>query len=80
MAVPDSRFDYLVAKRQAKSAHPALLTVTDIADLVKGAHEGKGLPSPAAQPIPSSAFYSSSAARTRAAGSSPLLRVVHSSL
>jgi len=41
--VPDDRFDYLVAHHKPKSVMPAVLTITDIAGLVKGANEGKGL-------------------------------------
>jgi GTP-binding protein YchF len=41
--VPDDRFDHLVATYKPKSIVPAVLTITDIAGLVKGAHEGKGL-------------------------------------
>ena len=43
VAVPDERFDYLVEKFRPKSVVPAVLTVTDIAGLVKGAAEGAGL-------------------------------------
>jgi len=41
--VPDARFDDLVASWQPRSVVPAVLTITDIAGLVRGAHEGKGL-------------------------------------
>lgn len=41
--VPDERFDALVDKYKPKSVIPAVLTVTDIAGLVKGAAEGAGL-------------------------------------
>jgi obg-like ATPase 1 len=41
--VPDDRFDFLVGIHKPKSVMPAALTITDIAGLVKGAHEGKGL-------------------------------------
>lgn len=41
--VPDPRFDFLCEKWKPKSEVPAVLTVTDIAGLVKGAAEGKGL-------------------------------------
>jgi len=41
--VPDPRFDFLIEKWKPKSEVPAVLTVTDIAGLVKGAAEGKGL-------------------------------------
>jgi obg-like ATPase 1 len=41
--VPDERFDQLVASYKPKSVVPAVLTVTDIAGLVKGAAEGAGL-------------------------------------
>lgn len=43
VAVPDERFDHLVASYKPKSVVPAVLTVTDIAGLVKGAAEGAGL-------------------------------------
>lgn len=43
VAVPDERFDYLVETYKPKSIVPAVLTVTDIAGLVKGAAEGAGL-------------------------------------
>ena len=41
--VPDERFDALVSAHKPKSVVPAVLTVTDIAGLVKGAAEGAGL-------------------------------------
>lgn len=41
--VPDSRYDFLCEHYQPASKVPAYLTVVDIAGLVKGAHEGKGL-------------------------------------
>jgi len=41
--VPDDRFDFLCKVAQPKNQVPAVLTVTDIAGLVKGANEGKGL-------------------------------------
>jgi len=41
--VPDVRFDYLVEKVKPKNNIAAVLTITDIAGLVKGANEGKGL-------------------------------------
>ncbi|GFN89619.1 obg-like ATPase 1 [Plakobranchus ocellatus] len=41
--VPDSRFDFLVKTYEPVSKVPAFLNVVDIAGLVKGAHEGKGL-------------------------------------
>ena len=41
--VPDSRFDYLCDSFKPASKMPAVLTITDIAGLVKGANEGKGL-------------------------------------
>jgi obg-like ATPase 1 len=41
--VPDERFDQLVASYKPKSVIPAVLTVTDIAGLVKGAADGAGL-------------------------------------
>jgi obg-like ATPase 1 len=43
VSVPDDRFDFLVTSFKPKSVVPAVLTVTDIAGLVKGAHEGQGL-------------------------------------
>eukprot|EP00735_Rhodelphis_limneticus_P012493 TRINITY_DN576_c0_g1::TRINITY_DN576_c0_g1_i1::g.10514::m.10514 TRINITY_DN576_c0_g1::TRINITY_DN576_c0_g1_i1::g.10514 ORF type:complete len:425 (+),score=195.64,sp/Q9SA73/OLA1_ARATH/60.05/8e-167,YchF-GTPase_C/PF06071.8/1e-35,MMR_HSR1/PF01926.18/4.5e-17,FeoB_N/PF02421.13/2.8e-06,AAA_18/PF13238.1/9.6,AAA_18/PF13238.1/3.5,TGS/PF02824.16/2.7e+03,TGS/PF02824.16/0.055,AAA_17/PF13207.1/0.84,AAA_17/PF13207.1/2.4e+02,AAA_14/PF13173.1/0.38,AAA_14/PF13173.1/5.5e+03 TRINITY_DN576_c0_g1_i1:61-1275(+) len=41
--IPDERFTWLCEKYQPKSEIPASLTVTDIAGLVRGAHEGQGL-------------------------------------
>lgn len=41
--VPDKRWDYLVETYEPVSKVPAFLNVVDIAGLVKGAHEGKGL-------------------------------------
>jgi len=41
--VPESRLDYLCDIHKPKNRAPAFLTVTDIAGLVKGAHEGEGL-------------------------------------
>lgn len=41
--VPDDRFDYLVSVFQPKSTVSAVLEITDIAGLVKGANEGQGL-------------------------------------
>lgn len=41
--VPDKRFDFLCDFYKPKSKVPSVLTVTDIAGLVKGASEGKGL-------------------------------------
>jgi obg-like ATPase 1 len=41
--VPDARFDYLCEKYKPASKVPAFLNVVDIAGLVKGANEGKGL-------------------------------------
>lgn len=41
--VPDKRYDQLVKVWNPKKRFSAVLTVTDIAGLVKGAHEGKGL-------------------------------------
>lgn len=41
--VPDHRFDFLAKSFKPKSEVPAVLTITDIAGLVKGAAEGKGL-------------------------------------
>jgi obg-like ATPase 1 len=42
-AVPDSRYEALVALWKPASQYPAYLNVTDIAGLVKGASEGAGL-------------------------------------
>ena len=39
----DARFDYLCEKYKPGSKVPAYLNVVDIAGLVSGAHEGKGL-------------------------------------
>lgn len=41
--VPDARFEFLCEHWQPASKVPAFLNVVDIAGLVKGAHEGKGL-------------------------------------
>uniref|UniRef100_A0A0B7B0V2 Obg-like ATPase 1 n=1 Tax=Arion vulgaris TaxID=1028688 RepID=A0A0B7B0V2_9EUPU len=41
--VPDKRFDHLCETYEPLSKVPAFLNVVDIAGLVKGAHEGKGL-------------------------------------
>lgn len=41
--VPDARYDFLCEHYQPASKVPAYLNVVDIAGLVKGAHEGKGL-------------------------------------
>jgi len=41
--VPDARYKWLVEQFKPKSEVPAFLTVTDIAGLIKGAHEGEGL-------------------------------------
>ena len=41
--VPDERFDYLVESFKPKSVVDAVLQITDIAGLVKGASEGAGL-------------------------------------
>lgn len=41
--VPDERFDHLVKVHKPAKNEAAALTVTDIAGLVKGAHEGQGL-------------------------------------
>jgi len=41
--VPDERFDKLVEHWKPASRVPAVLTIVDIAGLVKGANEGKGL-------------------------------------
>jgi obg-like ATPase 1 len=43
VVVPDARFDKLVEKYKPASQVPAVLTVTDIAGLVKGASTGAGL-------------------------------------
>lgn len=43
VTVPDKRFKHLVKDFKPKKEIPAVLTVTDIAGLVKGAAEGKGL-------------------------------------
>jgi len=41
--VPDERFEHLNREFKPASRVPAFLSVTDIAGLVKGAHEGEGL-------------------------------------
>ena len=41
--VPDERFDYMVEAFKPKSEVSAVLQITDIAGLVKGASEGGGL-------------------------------------
>jgi len=41
--VPDKRFKHMVEEFKPKKEIPAVLTVTDIAGLVRGAAEGKGL-------------------------------------
>jgi obg-like ATPase 1 len=41
VAVPDSRFDWLVSHYNPKNVVPAVLTCIDIAGLVKGAANGK---------------------------------------
>ena len=41
--VPDERFDYMVQAFKPKSEVSAVLQITDIAGLVKGASEGQGL-------------------------------------
>jgi len=41
--VPEPRLDFLCDVHKPKSRVPAFLTITDIAGLVKGAHEGEGL-------------------------------------
>lgn len=43
VAVPDSRYDWLCEHWKPPSCIPAYLHVVDIAGLVQGAHEGKGL-------------------------------------
>ncbi|KAG5443081.1 Obg-like ATPase 1 [Clonorchis sinensis] len=43
VVVPDERFDWLCEYHKPLSRVPAHLNVVDIAGLVKGAHEGKGL-------------------------------------
>ena len=43
MPVPDERFDYMVKSFKPKSEVSAVLQITDIAGLVKGASEGAGL-------------------------------------
>jgi obg-like ATPase 1 len=43
VAVPDDRFDWLVEHWKPASVVPAILNITDIAGLVKGANEGQGL-------------------------------------
>lgn len=43
VAVPDERFDHLVAQYKPKSKVSAVLTVMDIAGLVRGASNGEGL-------------------------------------
>lgn len=43
VAVPDKRFDWLVDHWKPARAVPAVLYVTDIAGLVRGAHQGQGL-------------------------------------
>lgn len=43
VAVPDARYDFLCDFYKPASKVPAFLNVTDIAGLVKGAHEGQGL-------------------------------------
>ena len=42
-AVPDKRYDHLVSLWLPANKYPAVLSVTDIAGLVKGASEGAGL-------------------------------------
>lgn len=41
--VPDERFDWLVAHHKPVSRVPAVLAVTDIAGLIRGASQGQGL-------------------------------------
>ena len=43
VALPDPRFDFLCDYHKPVSRVPAFLHITDIAGLVKGAHEGQGL-------------------------------------
>ena len=43
VSLPDSRFDFLCDFHKPVSRMPAFLHITDIAGLVKGAHEGQGL-------------------------------------
>ena len=43
MPVPDERFDHMVKAFKPKSEVSAVLQITDIAGLVKGASEGAGL-------------------------------------
>ena len=43
VALPDIRFDFLCDYHKPQSKAPAYLHITDIAGLVKGAHEGQGL-------------------------------------
>lgn len=43
VAVPDERFDWLVAHKKPQNSIPAVLHITDIAGLVQGANEGQGL-------------------------------------
>jgi obg-like ATPase 1 len=41
--VPDQRFRWLCEKYRPASEVPPVITITDIAGLVRGAHEGQGL-------------------------------------
>ncbi|KAI6651581.1 Obg-like ATPase 1 [Oopsacas minuta] len=43
VSLPDQRFDFLCDFHKPQSKVPSFLHVTDIAGLVKGAHEGQGL-------------------------------------
>ena len=43
VAIPDKRFDWLVDHYKPKSRVPTYMDVMDIAGLIKGASEGKGL-------------------------------------
>ncbi|TPX65664.1 threonine---tRNA ligase [Spizellomyces sp. 'palustris'] len=42
-ALPDTRYDHLLNIHKPKTCVPSYLTTTDIAGLVRGAHEGHGL-------------------------------------
>jgi len=43
VSIPDARYDWLVEFWQPASRIPAVLSVTDIAGLIRGAHKGEGL-------------------------------------